>query len=179
MYHQCSSYLTVNQPFIKFSHVIGGCNIEGEEDGWDFGTGAGFYVNATQEKWKNNYRMYSYVTEEVMAALYFKSERMKIVCSIVNCFLCPLKKLLTLYIFYFSFQHLLMQIFLFLETNRVYLDTGIFLNSYINTAFSNLSVIGLFLYTCNSGNCIIKNCKENPCCNHGVPFLCINSYHPV
>lgn len=159
MYHQCSSYLKVNQPLTEFSHVIGGCNIEGEEDGWDFGTGAGFYVNATQEKWKNNYRMYSYVTEEVMAALYFKSERMKIVCSIVNCFLCPLKKLLTLYIFYFSFQHLLMQIFLFLETNRVYLDTGIFLNSYINTAFSYLSVIGLFLYTYNSGNCIIKNCK--------------------
>lgn len=44
---------------------VGGCNIEGEEDGWDFGTGAGFYVNATQDKWKNNYRMYSYVTEEV------------------------------------------------------------------------------------------------------------------
>eukprot|EP00911_Craspedida_sp_UC1_P002491 UC1_evm2s1850 len=30
-----------------------GCNIEGEEDGWDFGTGAGFYVDATEEKWKN------------------------------------------------------------------------------------------------------------------------------
>ncbi|KAG1959818.1 S-formylglutathione hydrolase [Pimephales promelas] len=43
----------------------GGCNIEGEEESWDFGTGAGFYVNATQEPWKNNYRMYSYVTEEL------------------------------------------------------------------------------------------------------------------
>lgn len=95
-----------DQPFIDFSHVIGGCNIEGEEDGWDFGTGAGFYVNATQEKWKTNYRMYSYVTEEVMAALYFKSERMKIIYCIVNCFLFPLEKLLTLHIFYFSFQHL-------------------------------------------------------------------------
>lgn len=42
-----------------------GCNIEGEEDGWDFGTGAGFYVDATEEKWKNNYRMYSYVTKEL------------------------------------------------------------------------------------------------------------------
>ncbi|XP_035693147.1 S-formylglutathione hydrolase-like [Branchiostoma floridae] len=42
-----------------------GCNIEGEEDGWDFGTGAGFYVNATEDKWKTNYRMYSYVTEEL------------------------------------------------------------------------------------------------------------------
>ena len=42
-----------------------GCNIEGEEDSWDFGTGAGFYVNATEEKWKKNYRMYSYVTSEL------------------------------------------------------------------------------------------------------------------
>uniref|UniRef100_A0A8C2HB73 S-formylglutathione hydrolase n=1 Tax=Cyprinus carpio TaxID=7962 RepID=A0A8C2HB73_CYPCA len=42
-----------------------GCNIEGEEESWDFGTGAGFYVNATQEPWKTNYRMYSYVTEEL------------------------------------------------------------------------------------------------------------------
>ncbi|XP_048834191.1 S-formylglutathione hydrolase isoform X2 [Brienomyrus brachyistius] len=42
-----------------------GCNIEGEEESWDFGTGAGFYVNATEEPWKQNYRMYSYVTEEL------------------------------------------------------------------------------------------------------------------
>lgn len=46
-------------------HAPGGCNIEGEDDSWDFGTGAGFYVDATEEPWKNNYRMYSYVTEEV------------------------------------------------------------------------------------------------------------------
>lgn len=42
-----------------------GCNIEGEDDSWDFGTGAGFYVDATEEKWRNNYRMYSYVTKEL------------------------------------------------------------------------------------------------------------------
>merc|ERR550534_3069499 len=42
-----------------------GANIEGEEESWDFGTGAGFYVDATEEKWKNNYRMYSYVTKEL------------------------------------------------------------------------------------------------------------------
>jgi len=42
-----------------------GLNIPGEDDGWDFGTGAGFYVNATEEKWKTNYRMFSYVTEEL------------------------------------------------------------------------------------------------------------------
>lgn len=42
-----------------------GCNIEGEDDSWDLGTGAGFYINATEDKWKNHYRMYSYVTEEL------------------------------------------------------------------------------------------------------------------
>ncbi|XP_076062759.1 S-formylglutathione hydrolase isoform X3 [Oratosquilla oratoria] len=42
-----------------------GCNIEGEDDDWDFGTGAGFYVDATEEKWKTNYRMYSYITKEL------------------------------------------------------------------------------------------------------------------
>lgn len=44
-----------------------GANIEGEDDSWDFGTGAGFYVDATEEKWKSNYRMYSYVTKELPA----------------------------------------------------------------------------------------------------------------
>lgn len=42
-----------------------GCNIKGEDDSWDFGTGGGFYVNATEDPWKANYRMYSYVTEEL------------------------------------------------------------------------------------------------------------------
>lgn len=43
--------------------------ISGEEDDWDFGTGAGFYVDATQEPWKRNYQMYSYVTQELPALL--------------------------------------------------------------------------------------------------------------
>jgi len=42
-----------------------GCNIEGEDNTYDFGAGAGFYVDATLEKWSNNYRMYSYVTQEL------------------------------------------------------------------------------------------------------------------
>lgn len=42
-----------------------GCGIEGEDESWDFGTGAGFYVDATQEPWKTNYRMYSYITDEL------------------------------------------------------------------------------------------------------------------
>jgi S-formylglutathione hydrolase len=44
-----------------------GVNIEGEDGSWDFGSGAGFYVNSTQEKWKEHYRMYSYVVDELPA----------------------------------------------------------------------------------------------------------------
>lgn len=32
---------------------------------WDFGHGAGFYVNATQAPWSANYRMYDYITREL------------------------------------------------------------------------------------------------------------------
>jgi len=42
-----------------------GVNIEGQDDTYSFGSGAGFYLNATTEKWKNHYQMYSYVTEEL------------------------------------------------------------------------------------------------------------------
>ncbi|CDK30058.1 unnamed protein product [Kuraishia capsulata CBS 1993] len=46
-----------------------GAGIEGEDDSWDFGTGAGFYVDAETEKWKENYRMYSYVLKELLPSL--------------------------------------------------------------------------------------------------------------
>ena len=39
--------------------------IPGEDDDWDFGTGAGFYVDATVEPWKSHYQMYSYVVDEL------------------------------------------------------------------------------------------------------------------
>lgn len=45
-----------------------GLNIDGEDDDWDFGTGAGFYLNATQAKWKQ-YRMYDYVVKELPQAI--------------------------------------------------------------------------------------------------------------
>ena len=32
---------------------------------WDFGKGAGFYVDATQEPWAPHYRMWTYVTEDL------------------------------------------------------------------------------------------------------------------
>lgn len=43
------------------------CGISGEEDDWDLGTGAGFYVDATEAPWNAHYHMYTYVTEELPA----------------------------------------------------------------------------------------------------------------
>ena len=37
----------------------------GDEEHWDFGQGAGFYLDATQAPWSAAYRMYTYVTEEL------------------------------------------------------------------------------------------------------------------
>jgi S-formylglutathione hydrolase len=42
-----------------------GAGIAGEDDDWDIGTSAGFYVDATAAPWDKNYRMYAYVTEEL------------------------------------------------------------------------------------------------------------------
>ncbi|GJI98915.1 S-formylglutathione hydrolase [Duganella caerulea] len=40
-----------------------GAGIDGESDSWDFGVGAGFYIDATQAPWSTHYRMYSYIHE--------------------------------------------------------------------------------------------------------------------
>ena len=37
----------------------------GEDDDWDLGTGAGFYVDATAEPWSARYRMESWLTAEL------------------------------------------------------------------------------------------------------------------
>lgn len=42
-----------------------GADIPGETDAWDFGVGAGFYLDATADPWSKHYRMYSYVTREL------------------------------------------------------------------------------------------------------------------
>ena len=44
-----------------------GVDLPGEDDAYDFGSGAGFYVDATAEPWAAHYRMYSYVTAELPA----------------------------------------------------------------------------------------------------------------
>jgi S-formylglutathione hydrolase len=49
-----------------------GANIPGEDDSWDFGTSAGFYLDATQAPWSKNYRMGSYINEELPALIASK-----------------------------------------------------------------------------------------------------------
>ena len=47
-----------------------GSGVPGDPDGaWDFGLGAGFYLNATQEPWSAHYRMHDYVVHELPALI--------------------------------------------------------------------------------------------------------------
>jgi S-formylglutathione hydrolase len=46
-----------------------GTDHPGEHDSYDFGSGAGFYVNATEAPWAENYRMYDYVVDELPALI--------------------------------------------------------------------------------------------------------------
>ena len=40
------------------------------DDDYDFGLGAGFYLNATQEPWSANYQMYDYITKELPPLIF-------------------------------------------------------------------------------------------------------------
>src|SRR6202008_4362490 len=42
-----------------------GLGYPGEVAAYDFGVGAGFYVDATEQPWARGYRMYSYVAKEL------------------------------------------------------------------------------------------------------------------
>lgn len=44
-----------------------GTDLPGEHEAYDFGSGAGFYIDATQALWSRHYRMYAYVAEELPA----------------------------------------------------------------------------------------------------------------
>ncbi len=62
--------MPIPKSLIPNSTYTGGLKLPGEEDSWDFGTGAGFYVDATHPPYASNYKMYSYITSELPAALY-------------------------------------------------------------------------------------------------------------
>lgn len=46
-----------------------GAGIAGEADAWDFGVGAGFYLDATQPPWSAHYRMESYLLRDLLPLL--------------------------------------------------------------------------------------------------------------
>ncbi len=46
-----------------------GLTLPGEDNDWDFGSGAGFYLDATQPPWAIHYNMASYVTRDLQKAL--------------------------------------------------------------------------------------------------------------
>src|SRR5205814_10608372 len=52
-----------------------GLGIPGEDDSYDFGPGAGFYLDATQAPWSRGYRMYSYITRELSAGVRSEERR--------------------------------------------------------------------------------------------------------
>ena len=59
-----------------------GANAPGESDSWDFGVGAGFYLDATEAPWAAHWRMESYLLQEllplVQAELPIDGERLGI-----------------------------------------------------------------------------------------------------
>jgi S-formylglutathione hydrolase len=46
-----------------------GTDLPGEHDADDFGSGAGFYLDATQEPWARHYRMFTYIAHELPALI--------------------------------------------------------------------------------------------------------------
>ena len=46
-----------------------GAGFAGESDSWDFGVGAGFYLDTTEEPWVQHYRMESYIVGELLPLL--------------------------------------------------------------------------------------------------------------
>ena len=61
-----------------------GLDIRGEAESWDFGLGAGFYVDATEMPWSRGYRMYSYVTRELPAVIASNFDLDAARCSIMG-----------------------------------------------------------------------------------------------
>ena len=59
-----------------------GANVPGEADGWDFGVGAGFYLDATQAPWATHWRMETYLLNDLLptalATLPIDGERLGI-----------------------------------------------------------------------------------------------------
>lgn len=46
-----------------------GDDVPDDADSYDFGKGAGFYIDATQEPWSKHYKMESYIADELLALI--------------------------------------------------------------------------------------------------------------
>lgn len=46
-----------------------GLDLPGQDDSYDFGTGAGFYVDAITDPWNKHYKMFTYVTKELVEVI--------------------------------------------------------------------------------------------------------------
>ncbi|XP_031638428.1 S-formylglutathione hydrolase [Contarinia nasturtii] len=46
-----------------------GVEIAGQDDAYDFGSGAGFYVDAITDPWNKHYKMFTYVTKELIEVI--------------------------------------------------------------------------------------------------------------
>jgi S-formylglutathione hydrolase len=57
-----------------------GTGVAGASEAWDFGDGAGFYLDATQAPWAQRWRMETYVTQELpeLLAAHFPWQREKL-----------------------------------------------------------------------------------------------------
>ena len=47
-----------------------GAGVAGEADAWDFGVGAGFYLDATQAPWASHWRMESYLLQDLLPEVW-------------------------------------------------------------------------------------------------------------
>lgn len=59
--------------YMVLTHIpihTGGLKIQGEDDSYDFGSGAGFYLDATKPPWNKGYNMYSYITSELPRTVF-------------------------------------------------------------------------------------------------------------
>jgi S-formylglutathione hydrolase len=50
-----------------------GANVPGESDAWDFGVGAGFYLDATREPWARHWRMESWLLRELLPQVWLQA----------------------------------------------------------------------------------------------------------
>jgi len=61
--------ITIVCPDTSPRSIDGGEEVPDEPGNWQFGSGAGFYLDATEAPYDRFYRMYSYITEELSAVI--------------------------------------------------------------------------------------------------------------